>query len=45
MSHTTFARAVMHATQVDIIRRSLAKYLPVVEKLAKGQVAAPMQWF
>ncbi|KAG2445831.1 hypothetical protein HXX76_000435 [Chlamydomonas incerta] len=41
------SRAAMleqHHKEVDIIRRSLAKYLPVVEQLTKGQVAAPMQW-
>ncbi|PNW74928.1 hypothetical protein CHLRE_12g504100v5 [Chlamydomonas reinhardtii] len=44
-SDTRGAMLEQHHKEVDIIRRSLAKYLPVVEKLAKGQVAAPMQWF
>ncbi|KAG2451493.1 hypothetical protein HYH02_004091 [Chlamydomonas schloesseri] len=44
-SATRAAMLDQHHKEVEIIRRSLAKYLPVVEQLARGEVKLPMQWF
>ncbi|EFJ50827.1 hypothetical protein VOLCADRAFT_88147 [Volvox carteri f. nagariensis] len=45
VSEAREAMLEQHHREVAIIRRSLGKYLPVVEQLARGELSANMEWF